>query len=194
MTVRLGPRDGTLSFDLAEGLVHLGGEARIVLPASLILTIVGAATIEMRETLGLALGKSIGRVATIRMKEGDFAAPWTLVEASPEAALSELAASWALAGLGGLGMERWGKALVMTVDNSPLGPEGDDFVALVLTCALREATERRVFVTLLERVRSRVRLFVGNERAVSKLRAALEERTPWAEVLSALQAGSEGKT
>lgn len=194
VTARLGPRDGTLAFDLAEGRVHLGGEARVVLPASLVLTIVGAATVEMRETMGRAFGRSIGRVATIRMKEGDFAAPRTLVEADPEAALSELGAAWALAGLGGLGLERWGKALVMTVDQSPFGPEGDDFMALVLASALEEATERRVFVTPLERTRSRLRLFVGNERAVAKIRTEIARDKPWAEVLSRMQSGSKGQT
>lgn len=192
MTGRLGPRDGTLSFDLAEGLVRLGGEARVLLPASVLLPIVGAATAEVRRAFGRALGESIGHVATIRMKEEDFAAPLALVDASPEAALSELAAGWALAGLGGLGMERWGRALVMTIDNSPLGREGEELLEVVLEGALEGATGRHVQVLRIERNRTKLRFFVGNANAVAKVRALLAQNTPWAEALSALHTGSGG--
>jgi hypothetical protein len=186
VTGRHGPRDGTLSFDLAEGLVQLGGQARIVLPASIVLAIVGAATAEARSAFGRAIGESIGHVAIIRMKEEDFAAPLALVDASPEAALSELAAAWALAGLGGLGMERWGRALVMTVDNSPLGREGDDLLELALEGALETATGRHVRVTRIERARSKLRFFVGNAKAVAKVKSLVAKDTPWADALSML--------
>ena len=192
MTSRLGPRDGTLSFDLAEGLVRLGGEARVLLPASVLLTIVGAATDDVRRAFGRALGESIGRVATIRMKEEDFAAPLALVDASPEAALSEIAAAWALAGLGGLGMERWGRALVMTIDNSPLGRDGDELLEVVLGGALESATGRQVHVLRIERNRTKLRFFVGNARAVAKVQAQLAQNTPWADALSMLHGSSGG--
>lgn len=193
MTGRLGPRDGTLSFDLADGLVRLGGEARIVLPASVLLKIVGAATAEAQHAFGHALGESIGHVATIRMKEEDFAAPLALVDASPEAALSVLAAAWALAGLGGLGMERWGQALVMTIDNSPLGREGDELLEVALQSAFEKATTRRVHVLRIERHRTRLRFFVGNAKAISKIRDLLAQNIPWADALSMIQAPSEGR-
>lgn len=186
VTSRLGPRDGTLSFDLAEGLVRLGGEARVVLPASVVLSIVGAATAEARRGFGRALGESIGHVATIRMREEDFAAPLALVDASPEAALSELAAAWALAGLGGLGMERWGRALVMTVDNSPLGREGDELLEVALEGALEAATGRRMHVARIDRSRSQLRFFVGNANAVAKVRSLIARETPWPDALSML--------
>ena len=192
VTDRLGPRDGTLSFDLAEGLVLLGGEARVLLPASVLLAIVGAATTDVRRVLGQALGKSIGHVATIRMKEEDFAAPRALVDASPEAALSEIAAAWALAGLGGLGMERWGRALVVTIDNSPLSREGDDFLEGVLEGAIENAAGRQVHVTRLERSRARLRLFVGNEKAVARVRAHMTHNASWTDALSMLHVASGG--
>lgn len=192
MSGRLGPRDGTLSFDLAEGLVRLGGEARILLPASVVLDIVGAATDDVRQAFGRALGVSIGNVAKIRMKEEDFAAPLAMVDASPEAALSELAAAWALAGLGALGMERWGRALVMTVDNSPLGREGDEWLESVLEGAFEGATGRRMHVARIERTRNKLRFFVGNARAVLKVRTQLAQNTPWADALAMLQANAGG--
>jgi hypothetical protein len=192
VTDRLGPRDGTLSFDLAEGLVRLGGEARILLPASVLLAIVGAATVDVRRAWGQTLGKSIGHVATIRMKEEDFAAPLALVDASPEAALSEIAAAWALAGLGGLGMERWGRALVMTIDNSPLSGDGDEFLEGVVEGAIESATGRHVFVTRLERIRGRLRLFVGNANAVAKVRAHMAHNGSWTDALSRLHADAGG--
>lgn len=192
MTGRLGPRDGTLSFDLAEGLVRLGGEARVVLPISVLVTFVGAATAEVRRGFARALGESIGQVATIRMKEEDFAAPLALVDASPEAALSELAAAWALAGLGGLGMERWGRALVMTIDNAPLPRDTDDLIEVILEGALERATGRTVHVAQLERHRNRLRFFVGNDRAVEKIRGLLARDIAWADALSQLQSTTGG--
>jgi hypothetical protein len=183
-----------LSFDLAEGLVSLGGEARVVLPASVLLEIVGAATADVRRAFGRAFGKSIGHVATIRMKEEDFAAPLALVDASPESALSEISAEWALAGLGGLGMERWGQALVVTVDNSPLGRDGDEFLESVLEGTIENATGRRVHVTRIERNRGRLRFFVGNANAVANVRACLAKNTPWADALSMLHLGSGGRS
>lgn len=186
MTGRLGPRDGTLSFELAEGLVRLGGEARIVLPVSVLLTFVGAATADVRRGFARTLGESIGQVATIRMKEEDFAAPLALVDASPEAALSELAAAWALAGLGGLGMERWGRALVMTVDNVPLPRDTDDLLEVMIEGAIEQATGRKVHVALIERHRNRLRFFVGNARAVEKIRTLLTRNVAWAEALAQL--------
>lgn len=192
VTGRLGPRDGTLSFDLAEGLVRLGGEARVVLPISVLVTFVGAATAEVRRGFARALGESIGQVATIRMKEEDFAAPLALVDASPEAALSELAAAWALAGLGGLGMERWGRALVMTIDNAPLPRDTDDLIEVILEGALERATGRTVHVAQLERHRNRLRFFVGNDRAVEKIRGLLARDIAWADALSQLQSTTGG--
>lgn len=192
VTGRLGPRDGTLSFDLAEGLVRLGGEARVVLPVSVLLTFVGAATAEARRGFARALGESIGQVATIRMREEDFAAPLALVDASPEAALSELAAAWALAGLGGLGMERWGRALVMTIDNVPLPRDTDDVLEGILEGALERATGRTVHVALLERHRNRLRFFVGNARAVENIRTFLARNIAWAEALSQLHSSAGG--
>ncbi len=190
MTGRFGPRDGTLSFDLAEGFVRLGGESRIVLPVSAVLTIVGAATIEARRAFGRAIGESIGQVAAIRMKEEDFAAPLALVDASPEAALSELAAAWALAGLGALGMERWGRALVMTVDNSPLGRDGDELLEVVLEAALEAASGRRMFATRMDRSRSKLRFFLGNSAAMTKVRSLVAQGTTWADALAMLHSAT----
>jgi hypothetical protein len=192
VTGRLGPRDGTLSFDLAEGLVRLGGEARVVLPVSVLMTIVGAATTEVQRTFARALGESIGNVATIRMKEEDFAAPLALVDASPEAAMSELGAAWALAGLGGLGLERWGRALVMTIDNGPLGREADTLLEEILAGAIERATGRKVHVMQLERQRNRARFFVGNARAVEKIRGFLAQNIAWADALSSLHSKTGG--
>ena len=194
VTGRLGPRDGTLSFDLAEGLIRLGGEAQVLLPVSLLQTMLGAATDDTRRAFAKALGESIGHVATIRMNEEDFAAPLALIDASPEAALSELAAAWALAGLGSLGMERWGQAIVMTIDNSPLGREGEDVLEFVLEGMLARATSRSVRALRIERTRTRQRYFIGNANAVLRLRELLLRNAPWADALASLHEHSEGGT
>lgn len=89
-------------------------------------------------------------------------------------------------------MERWGRALVMTIDNSPLGREGDDFLEGVLEGALENATSRQVHVMRVDRNRTRVRFFVGNANAVAKVRAHMTHNSSWTDALSLLHTDAGG--
>ncbi|MRG92930.1 hypothetical protein [Polyangium spumosum] len=177
---------GTLSFDLAEGLVRLGGEARLVVPASALMALWGGASPAARRVFARALGESIGRAAEKRLAAEGPDAPRGMLDASPEAALSELAAAWALAGLGALDIERWGRALVFVVAGSPLGGDGDELCEIALEGALATASGKGVRVVRLERVESRARFFVSSASATARMRAELARGTVWAEVLAEL--------
>ncbi|TKD09762.1 hypothetical protein [Polyangium fumosum] len=177
---------GTLSFDLAEGLVRLGGEARVVVPASALMALWGGASPAARRVFGRALGESIGRAAAKRLAADGADPTHAMIDASPEAALSELAATWALAGLGALDLERWGRALVFVVAGSPLGADGDELCEITLEGALSVASGKSARVVRIERVEARARFFVSNAGATARMRAELARGTVWAEVLAEL--------
>ncbi len=190
MTPFQRPNAGTLSFDLAEGLVRLGGEMRLVVPASALMALWGATSPSARRVFGRALGEAIGRTAARRLASEDADARRVMLEVSPESALSELAAAWALAGLGALGMERWGRALVFVVKGSPLGGDGDELCEIALEGTIGVASGKSARVVRLERVDDQARFFVSNAGATSKVRAELARGTMWAEVLAELEAPS----
>ena len=177
---------GTLSFDLAEGLVRLGGESRLVVPASALMALWGGASPAARRVFGRALGESIGRAAGKRLAGGNAEPIRVMLDASPESALSELAAAWALAGLGALDMERWGRALVFVVGGSPLGGDGDELCEITLEGALSVASGKSARAVRLERVEARARFLVSNASVTSRMRAELARGTVWAEVLAEL--------
>ncbi|MDC3953502.1 hypothetical protein KEG38_06580 [Polyangium jinanense] len=181
---------GTLSFDLAEGLVRLGGEARLVVPASALMALWGGASPAARRVFGRALGESIGRAAAKRLAPEGADLTSAMLDASPEAALSELSAAWALAGLGALDLERWGRALVFVVGGSPLGADGDELCEIALEGALSMASGKSARVVRIERIEARARFFVSNAGATARMRAELAQGTVWAEVLAELDGPS----
>src|SRR5215469_14307836 len=93
-------------FDLPHGSVRAGGEEERVLlvPTSALDELVLSAPPEAVEALGRALGAAIGRRAASRMDAKS---------ASVEAFVTQLAGEAAIAGIGALSVERWGRALVV---------------------------------------------------------------------------------
>lgn len=177
---------GTLSFDLAEGLVRLDDETRLVVPVAALVALFRTASPAGRRAFGRAMGESIGHVAGNRLAS-QAEMPHALVDASPELALSELSAAWALAGLGALGMERWGKALLLVIEGSPLGEEGDELCETMLESALVTSTDKPARVAWIERKGALARFFVGSQAATERVQRELERGTSWAEALRMLQ-------
>lgn len=182
---------GTLSFDLAEGLVRLDEENRLVVPVAALVSLFRTASPAGRRAFGRAMGESIGHVAASRLAAHPEM-PTALVDVSPELALSELSAAWALAGLGALGLERWGRALLLVVTSSPLGEEGDELCESILESALFSATDKPARVAWIERREGTARFLVGNTKATEAVRKELERGTSWAEALRLLHATSVG--
>lgn len=181
---------GTLSFDLTGGLVRIDEENRLVVPVTALIALFRTASPKGRKAFGRAMGEAIGHVASSRLAN-QAEMPHALVDASPALALSELSAAWALAGLGALDMERWGKALLLVVAASPLGEEGDELCETMLESALIAATDKPVRVAWIERKESLARFFVGSQAATEQMRTELERGTSWAEALRRLQGDRE---
>ena len=167
-------------FDLPQGRVHAGGDGErlLLVPTSAIDDIALSAPAEAVEALGRALGTAIGRRAKARL--GDASS------APMEAFVTQLAGEVALAGVGVLGVERWGRALVMLVEGSPLN---GSLLAPLIGAAVEAASGRGVACTLLSRDEHVARLFVGGDGGVGRVRDWIASGMPWADALARLQGG-----
>src|SRR5579884_2008265 len=94
-------------FDLPHGSVRTGadGDAAVLVPAAVLVEAARSAPVDVAERLGRGLGSAIGRRAAERMGDPQ--------KASVEDFVTQLAVEAALAGIGVLAVERWGRALVV---------------------------------------------------------------------------------
>ena len=173
-----------VTFDLSHGLVHLeGAPSRLLVPAEAPRALADAAGPEAAAAFGRAMGEAMGRRAASRLGAGAG-----VDEAPVEAVVEHLGGELALAGLGSLGLERWGRALVLVVDQSPLGAAGDGLLGAALAAALEAAAGREVRTLLLGRDAVRARFLVGGSAGVARVEAWLEDGVPWGEALVRLHA------
>lgn len=172
-----------VTFDLAHGLVHLeGAPSRVLVPADALLSLARSAGPEAAAAFGRSLGEAMGRRLAARV---------TAAAASVDVVVEHLAGEMALAGLGALTLERWGRALVIVIEASPLGAEGDVILESAIAAVLKECTGRPVHALRIGRDGARARFFVGGSASVDKLRAWLSEGTSWGDALVRLHAPAE---
>ncbi|MBV9948468.1 MAG: hypothetical protein JOZ69_16575 [Myxococcales bacterium] len=170
-------------FDLPSGSVRTrGDDDRVVLlPTAALDELVRVAPVQAVEAFGRAMGTAIGRRAAARV--GDVQA------ASVEAFVAQLSGEAAVAGIGSLHVERWGRALVVVVQGSPLA--GSLLVSLV-AAALEAASGRPARGALLSRDDAAARIFVGSEASVGRVREWIASGARWSEALVRLHEGRDG--
>jgi hypothetical protein len=167
-------------FDLGRGLVSVDGASyRVLVPSDLLGELLGQSGSDTARDFGRRIGTEMGRRVSSRL--GD-----KTKQATVEGMLGELGAELALTGLGSLGAERWGRALVMTVQDSPLGPRGDGLLGSVLEGAIQRAFGRDVSVVSLGRSENTVRLLLVSPKTAVRVEQWLASGTPWTEALSRL--------
>jgi hypothetical protein len=166
-----------VKFDASRGAVELNGGACLLVPPAALLALCQGAGDEAKRDFGRTLGTELGRQVSNRLRASD---------ASVEKVVEHLGGSLALIGLGSLGVERWGRALVLTLSGSPLGREGDALVASVLEGALQRALARDTAIVPLSRENDHVRLLVASPGTAPKVRAWLSEGVKWGDVLARL--------
>jgi hypothetical protein len=180
-----------IRFDLAAGSVALAdgsdradaaGVGAAVVPANALSALVSAvARSGAAEAAFAAWGEALGQRAKHRL--GDVG------QASPEAVLEHVGGEIALAGLGVLGFERWGQALVLTVTGGALGPSGDEALSFILRALLATATGKPIFTVQLGRAAGEtdpLRILVTGERGAERALALLAEGASWGLVLAGL--------
>jgi hypothetical protein len=167
----------SVKFDFARGAVEIDGGAHLLVPTSALLALCRGAGVEAQRDFGRSLGTELGRRVAGRLRVND---------ASVEAVVEHLGGDLAVIGLGSLGAERWGQALVLTLSKSPLDREGDALVAAVLEGALQRAMARDAAVVPLAREEGQARLLVTSASTAGKVRAWLGDGVPWGDVLARL--------
>jgi hypothetical protein len=167
-----------VQFDLGRGSVRSGAEQDSVLlvPSKALAQLVAAAPEEAAEALGHALGDGIGRRACGRLQD--------VATASVEAVVTQLAGEAALAGIGALAVERWGRALVVLVDGCPLA---SSLLVPLIASALEATFGRKVWGVLLSNEGGVARVLVASERGVERVRGWIASGVPWGDALTRLQ-------
>jgi hypothetical protein len=179
-----------VTFDLARGLVRQeGAPSGLIVPAEALAALAHAAGPEAASAFGRSVGEAIGRRVASRFTAADGARA-----AGVGAVVEHLGGELAMTGLGSLGLERWGRALVLVIDQSPLGAGGDALLESVLVGALSAAVGEPSNLTVLAREGGRVRFLIASRAAADKVRAWLDEGVSWGDALVRLHAPSSAPT
>lgn len=172
----------SVAFDLNRGQITLkGGAERVLVPSDALLALCTGSGREESTDFGRRLGTEAGRRAAERL--GDIRS------ATPEEVVEHLGAELALAGLGSLSLEQWGRSLVFMVTGSPFGAAGDELLASVLQGALQRAFARDADVVRLERDDRRARFLITNHSGAEQVRGWISQGTAWGEALARLDSG-----
>jgi hypothetical protein len=183
---------GAVRFDLPSGTVRLADDEKgILVPVAVLAALVKSAPADAGAQVGRDLGAHLGRGMARRAGSGK-----ALLDGGAEAAVTLLAAELAVAGLGTCNLERWGKALVVHLDASPLA-DAPDFLAHVIEGALSAASGRSLACTKLVSSPQAgasggdggVRVLVSSEGAASRVRGWLGQGVSYGEALVRLQTG-----
>jgi hypothetical protein len=178
MAIRFNP-SGSVSFDLVRGRVDCGGD-HVLVAADALVDLCRAAGDEAVSDFGRRLGTAIGRRVAERLGDGTSSA-------SLEDVLDHLGGELALAGLGSLGLERWGRALVLTLDGGPFGQQLDRLLGAVLEGALQRAFGRDCRATKLMRDDRQVRFLIASPASAGKVSEWLGSGLSYGDALTRLQ-------
>jgi hypothetical protein len=174
-----------LTFDLSRGQILDGGAgARVLVPAAGLLALCGAAPKDSLAAFGRALGESIGGAVARRFERAGV----TAVTASVDEVANYLGGELAVAGFGVLAIERWGRALVLVIDNGPDHANSDKVLALLLASAVSRATGLDTECVRLARDGQSSRFLVTSRAAAEQVGEWIDAGTPWAEALARLHA------
>jgi hypothetical protein len=171
---------GAVRFDMKSGAASDARGARLVLVPATALEALERTTPGALAHLGAEVGRGCGgRVAARLGGDGGVRA------ATLEVVVSHLAGELAIAGIGAVHVERWGRAMVIVVSNP--GVSSDGFIGAALSGALQAASGREVAIAPLGREGTTARYFVGAQPTVTKAKSLVSQGKSWSDVLGALQ-------
>ena len=169
-------------FDLARGATEDASKARLLLvPANVLSELVHGAEAQAKR-LGQSIGKACGTRVAARLGGGD-----SVRRASIEAVVTELAGELSVAGVGLVSLERWGKALVVAVENTSV--DDDVLLASIVDGAMSAAVGRAVSGVTLVRQHGTARVLIGSESTCKRVRELLVGGTAWGDILARLSTG-----
>ncbi len=169
-------------FDLARGATHDASKARLLLvPANALSELVRGNEAQARR-LGQSIGKACGTRVANRLGGGD-----SVRRASIEAVVTELAGELSVAGVGLVSLERWGKALVVAVENTAV--EDDVLLAGIVDGAMSAAVGKQVAGATLVRQGGTARVLIASDATCKRVRELLASGTAWGDILGRLSTG-----
>lgn len=183
------PFDATeaVTFDLAFGHVHLDGAPnRVLVPSEALMDLCLAAGEEPTAALAHAIGAAMAKRVLARLGKGAGERAQAVAQLPLDGVVEHVAGELALLGLGSLGAERWGKALVLVHDQSPFGERGDVLVSQILQAVMLGLGAQAARVVRLERNGTRARHLLVSSAAVEGVRMRLRDGQSWGEVLAKL--------
>ncbi len=183
---------GAVTFDLAAGRVSMkGSPARVLVPSEQLSALCDAAGQDATRSLGRTMGEAMARRALEALAGPDGSVGGVSIESF----VQHLAGEFALVGLGAVGMERWGRAMLLTVA-SPVAHDG--LLRAVLEGALESTTKRTVRCTKLMQADGLSRFLIASPSTAEQVERQLGGGKAWAEILvelhgagSAAQRGGE---
>jgi len=171
---------GAVRFDLRSGSASDSRGERLVLVPSAALDLLSS---EALAKIGEHLGRECG--ASVAARLGGESG----VRASDvETVISHLAGELAIAGIGAVHVERWGRALLVVVSNASVND--DAFVGAVLAAAMSAASGRGVAAAALGRNAGEARYFLGSAATAERVRGLVGQGQSYAEVVASLQGGA----
>lgn len=173
------PNDA-VRFDLKSGSASDTRGVRLILVPATALEALERTTPGALAHLGSEIGKGCGARVAARLG-GDTG----VRAATLEVVVSHLAGEFAIAGLGSMHLERWGRALVIVITNPGVASEG--FMGAAISGAMAGAASREVAVAPLGREGNVARYFVGAQQTVIKARSMVSQGKAWSDVVATLQ-------
>lgn len=171
---------GAVRFDVKTGAASDARGARLVLVPTSALEALERTTPGALSHIGAEVGRACGARVAARLGGENGVRGSTL-----EVVVANLAGELAIAGVGAVHLERWGRAMVIVVANA--GVNSDGFIGAALSGALHGATGREVSIAALGREGITARYFVGTPQTVTKAKSLVSQGKSWGEVLSTLQ-------
>jgi len=172
--------NGSVRFDLKRGAASDARGARLVLVPSAALEALEQSHPAAAAQLGTELGRACGARVAARLG-GDSG----VRNATLEVVVSHLAGELAIAGIGSVEIERWGRAMVLNVHNASVS--GNAFLGAVLAGALSAATSRDVATASVGRDKDKARFFVGKQKTADQVKSLVAKGTSLGDVLQGLQ-------
>jgi hypothetical protein len=172
--------NGAVKFDLKSGAASdARGQRVVLLPSTAI-----DALAKSNEAVVIQLGSDLGRACGARVSQrlgGDNG----VRAAQLDVVVSHLAGEIAIAGIGAVHIERWGRAMICVVTNPSVA--SDAFLGAVVAGALSAAAGRELVPAPLGREGAEVRFFVGARATADRARALAQQGKKFSEIVAALQ-------
>lgn len=172
--------NGAVRFDMTNGAASdTRGVKFVLVPA-------GALEALERTTPGALahLGGEVGRACGSRIL-AKLGGESGVRGATLDVIVTHLAGELAIAGLGSVSLEQWGKALVVVIANPNVNSDG--FLAAALSGAIGASAGRDVSMIPIGREGNVARFYIGTQQTMIRCRSLVSSGKTWMEILQALQ-------